>query len=115
MKFDLDRCLLQVRLAPHLSEETLSTTTRAPRDLPEELGEAPGGQARGRQSLEEIVKTASGGIFNNAAQVWNHVFHWRSMEPGGGGEPSGAFADAIKRDFGNYSGFTTQFQTAGNN
>ena len=47
-------------------------------------------------SLEEIVKKSSGGIFNNAAQVWNHTFYWNSMKPNGGGAPTGALADAIR-------------------
>jgi len=64
-------------------------------------------------SLEEIVKKSSGGIFNNAAQVWNHTFYWNSLKPNGGGEPSGALADAINRDFGSFATFKEKFaQTA---
>ena len=46
-------------------------------------------------SLEDIVKKSSGGVFNNAAQVWNHTFYWNCLSPNGGGEPRGALADAI--------------------
>ena len=63
--------------------------------------------------LEEIVKKSSGGIFNNAAQVWNHTFYWNGLKPNGGGEPSGALADAINRDFGSFAAFKEKFtQTA---
>lgn len=64
-------------------------------------------------SLEEIVKKSSGGIFNNAAQVWNHTFYWNGLKPNGGGEPTGALAEAINRDFGSFAAFKEKFtQTA---
>ena len=67
-------------------------------------------------SLEEIVKKSSGGIFNNAAQVWNHTFYWNSLSPNGGGEPSGKLADAIKAKWGNVDAFKEAFNksAAGN-
>ncbi len=65
------------------------------------------------KSLEEIIKTSDGGVFNNAAQVWNHTFFWHSMKPQGGGEPTGAIADKIKADFGSYEAFKDAFSTAG--
>lgn len=54
------------------------------------------------------------GLFNNAAQVWNHTFYWQSMRAGGGGEPTGPIADMINTAFGSYAEFKTQFETAGN-
>ena len=60
-------------------------------------------------SLEEIVKKSSGGIFNNAAQVWNHTFYWNCLSPNGGGEPSGALADAINAKFGSFEAFKDAF------
>jgi Fe-Mn family superoxide dismutase len=60
-------------------------------------------------SLEEIVKKSSGGIFNNAAQVWNHTFYWHCLSPKGGGEPSGALADAINKSFGSFASFKEKF------
>lgn len=60
-------------------------------------------------SLEEIVKRSSGGIFNNAAQVWNHTFYWNSLKPNGGGEPTGAIADAINQAFGSFEKFKEEF------
>jgi len=62
--------------------------------------------------LEEIVKKADGGIFNNGAQVWNHTFYWNCMAPDGGGEPTGALLNAIKSDFGSYEAFKEQFSKA---
>jgi Fe-Mn family superoxide dismutase len=60
-------------------------------------------------SLENIVKKASGGVFNNAAQVWNHTFFWTSMKPGGGGKPSGALAAAIDKKWGSFDAFKEAF------
>ena len=65
-------------------------------------------------TLEEIVKATAGkpeqtAIFNNAAQVWNHTFYWRSMRPGGGGKPSAALAAAIDASFGSFDEFRKQF------
>ena len=60
-------------------------------------------------TLEEIVKKSSGGIFNNAAQVWNHTFYWDSLKPNGGGQPTGALADAINAKFGSFDKFKEEF------
>jgi Fe-Mn family superoxide dismutase len=60
-------------------------------------------------SLEEIVKKAAGGVFNNAAQVWNHTFYWNSMKPNGGGAPTGALADAINAKWGSFEKFKEEF------
>ncbi len=62
--------------------------------------------------LEEIVKKASGPLFNNAAQTWNHTFYWNSLSPKGGGEPKGALADAIKKSFGSFAAFKEKFSAA---
>ena len=63
--------------------------------------------------LETIVKKSSGGMFNNAAQVWNHTFYWNCLKPGGGGEPGGKLAEAINAAFGSFAAFKEQFtQTA---
>ena len=61
------------------------------------------------QALEDIVKSASGGIFNNAAQVWNHTFYWDSLSPEGGGEPDGALAAAINDVWGSFEEFKKEF------
>ncbi|HMV39276.1 superoxide dismutase [Plasticicumulans sp.] len=60
-------------------------------------------------SLEDIVLKSSGGIFNNAAQVWNHTFYWNCLSPNGGGEPAGALADAINAKFGSFAAFKEEF------
>ena len=60
-------------------------------------------------SLADIVLKSSGGIFNNAAQVWNHSFYWNCLSPNGGGEPSGALADAINAKFGSFAEFKKAF------
>lgn len=70
------------------------------------------------KSLEEVIMasakdTAKAGIFNNAAQVWNHTFYWNSMKPGGGGKPAGAIAGKIDADFGGYDKFAEAFKQAG--
>lgn len=66
------------------------------------------------KSLEEIVTSSSGGIFNNAAQIWNHTFYWFNMSPAGkGGQPSAALAEAIKRDFGSLDELKAKFVDGG--
>jgi Fe-Mn family superoxide dismutase len=67
--------------------------------------------------LEEIIMSAAGdsskiGIFNNAAQVWNHTFFWNCMRPGGGGRPTGDLAAKIGQTFGSYEKFAEQFKAA---
>lgn len=63
-------------------------------------------------SLEDIIKNSEGGMFNNAAQVFNHTFYWNCLSPNGGGEPSGALADAITKSFGSFADFKEKFTTA---
>lgn len=97
-------------LAPHISEETLEfhygkhhqTYVTNLNNL------VPGTEFEGL-SLEEIVKKSSGGIFNNAAQVWNHTFYWNSLSPNGGGAPTGGLANAIDRTFGSFEKFKEEF------
>jgi len=63
--------------------------------------------------LEAIIKKApAGGVYNNSAQVWNHTFFWNCMKPNGGGEPTGALADAIKAKWGSFDDFKKAFQTS---
>ncbi|MGO2570245.1 MAG: superoxide dismutase [Fe] [Serratia proteamaculans] len=63
-------------------------------------------------SLEAIIKASDGGIFNNAAQVWNHSFYWHCLSPQGGGEPQGKLATAISQAFGSFAAFREQFSDA---
>jgi Fe-Mn family superoxide dismutase len=66
-----------------------------------------------QKSLVEVVKGSSGGVFNNAAQVWNHSFFWDGMKPGGGGAPTGDVAALIDRDFGGVAKFKEEFVKVG--
>lgn len=60
-------------------------------------------------ALEDIIRKSSGGVFNNAAQIWNHTFYWNSLSPKGGGDPSGKLADAIVKAFGGVAQFKEEF------
>jgi len=64
-------------------------------------------------ALEDIIKKSDGGIFNNAAQVWNHTFYWNCMSPNGGGAPTGKIADKINEDFGSFEEFKKELAAAG--
>lgn len=97
-------------LAPHMSPETFDFHySKHHKAYVDNLNKLIPGTEFEKLSLEEIVKKSSGPIFNNAAQVWNHTFFWNCLSPNGGGEPSGALADAIKRDFGSFAAFKEKF------
>ena len=97
-------------LEPHISQETLeyhhgehhNTYVVNLNNL------VPGTEFEGK-SLEEIIKTSTGGVFNNAAQIWNHTFYWHCLSPNGGNEPTGALADAINKAFGSFAEFKDAF------
>ncbi len=100
-------------LAPHISGETLDFHYgKHHQAYVTNLNKMTDGTADADKSLEDIIKGADGGKFNNAAQVWNHSFYWNCMKPGGGGSPSGALADALGRDFGSVDTFKTDFKQA---
>lgn len=67
------------------------------------------GKSEEQQELDTVVKNSSGGVFNNAAQAWNHTFFWDCMSPNGGGKPTGELLDAIERDFGSLDDFMKKF------
>ena len=93
----------QDALEPHISAETLSFHYgKHHNTYVVKLNGLIGGTADENKSLEEIVKTSTGPVFNNAAQIWNHTFYWNSMSPNGGGEPTGAIAEAINASFGSF-------------
>ncbi len=97
-------------LAPHISAETIQYHYgKHHKTYVDKLNAAIEGTDHADRSLDEIVMAASGAVFNNAAQVWNHTFYWSSMGPGGGGEPTGAVADAIGSAFGGYGAFREKF------
>ena len=97
-------------LAPHYSKETLEYHHGKHHNAyVVNLNNLQKGTEFEAMTLEEIVKKSSGGIYNNAAQIWNHTFFWSSMKPGGGGEPKGALADAISRKWGSFAAFKEAF------
>lgn len=97
-------------LAPHISEETLEYHYgKHHKTYVDKLNAAVEGSEYEGKSLEDIIKTSNGGLFNNSAQVWNHTFYWNCLSPNGGGEPSGKIADAIKESFGSFDKFKEEF------
>ena len=103
----------QSALAPHISAETLEYHYgKHHQTYVTNLNKLIEGTEHANSSLEEIIKSASGGLFNNAAQVWNHTFYWNCLSPNGGGEPSGAVADAIAEAFGSFADFKGKFSTS---
>ncbi|MFA7504738.1 MAG: superoxide dismutase [Fe] [Burkholderiaceae bacterium] len=104
-------------LAPHVSKETLEYHYgKHHATYVTNLNNLIKGTEFADASLEDIVRKSSGGIFNNAAQVWNHTFLWNSMSPKGGGAPSGALAAAIDKKWGSFDAFKEAFNksAAGN-
>ena len=103
-------------LAPHISEETLNFHHGKHHNAyVTNLNNLVGDDSR---SLEQIMKdtandASKAGVFNNAAQVWNHTFYWHSMKPNGGGKPTGAIADKINADFDSFDKFVEEFKNAG--
>ncbi len=97
-------------LAPHISEETLEYHYgKHHQTYVTNLNNLVSGTEFEGMSLEGIIKKSSGGVFNNAAQVWNHTFYWNSLSPNGGGEPGGDLANAINRTFGSFAEFKEAF------
>jgi Fe-Mn family superoxide dismutase len=100
-------------LAPHLSPETLDYHYgKHHSTYVTNLNKLIIGTEYAEASLEEIVKKAAGGIFNNGAQVWNHTFYWNSLSPQGGGEPGGKVAAALHQAFGSFTLFKERFTAA---
>ena len=94
-------------LQPHISQETLEYHHGKHHNtyVVKLNGLIPGTEYENK-SLEEIITSApAGGVFNNAAQIWNHSFYWNCLSPNGGGEPTGAVADAINGAFGSFAEF----------
>jgi Fe-Mn family superoxide dismutase len=97
-------------LEPHISEETLEYHYgKHHATYVNKLNTLVEGTEFESMSLEDIINKASGGIFNNAAQVWNHTFYWNCLSPDGGGEPEGELATAIEKAFNSFDEFKKQF------
>lgn len=114
MSFELPKLPYAMNaLAPHISEETLEyhygkhhqTYVNNLNKLIEDTDFA-------NMSLEDIIKQSEGGVFNNAAQTWNHSFYWECLSPNGGGEPTGKLAEAIQTTFGSFEAFKEAFSQA---
>lgn len=105
-------------LEPHISRTTLETHHgKHHRAYVDNLNKLVAGTALEGKSLEEIIQASAKdaalkGVFNNAAQVWNHTFYWNSLKPNGGGQPTGAIAERIAADFGGYDAFKEKFAAA---
>jgi Fe-Mn family superoxide dismutase len=104
-------------LAPHISQETLEYHYgKHHQAYVTNLNKAIEGTELASLSLEEVIRKSSGGVFNNAAQVWNHTFYWSSLSPKGGGEPAGALRQAIEAKWGSVDAFKAAFtQSAAGN
>ena len=100
-------------LAPHISAETIEYHYgKHHTAYVNNLNKLTEGKPEAEKSLEELIKTSDGGVFNNAAQVWNHTFYWNSMKPKGGGKPGAKLAGMIDASFGSLDAFKEQFKKA---
>lgn len=104
-------------LAPHISEETIDYHYgKHHQAYVNNLNAAIAETDHANASLEDIIRASEGGMFNNAAQIWNHTFYWNSLSPNGGGAPTGDLASAIDKAFGSFDEFKTKFTaSAGGN
>ena len=97
-------------LQPHISKETLELHYgKHHQAYVTNLNNLVKGTEFENAGLEDIIRKSSGGIFNNAAQVWNHTFYWNCLAPRAGGEPKGPFAEAVSRKFGSFASFKETF------
>lgn len=100
-------------LEPHISKKTIEYHYgKHHMTYVQKLNDLTPGTPFEEAGLEAIIMKAEGGIFNNAAQVWNHTFYWESFSADGGGKPEGALLDAINKDFGSFEKFQDAFSTA---
>ena len=97
-------------LEPHISAETLEYHYgKHHKAYVDNLNKLIAGTEFADMALEDIIRKAQGGMFNNAAQVWNHTFYWNCLSPKGGGEPSGKLSEAITKTFGSFAAFKEEF------
>ena len=100
----------QDALQPHISSETLEFHYgKHHKTYVDKLNGLVEGTDFAEKTLEEVVKSSEGGVFNNAAQIWNHSFYWNCLSPNGGAAATGAIADAINAAFGSFDAFKEQF------
>jgi Fe-Mn family superoxide dismutase len=115
MKFELPPLpYAREDLEPHMGRETLELHyEKHHRGYLEKLRKAIEGKPEAEKSLEEIIRSSAGPVFDNAAQVWNHTFFWRCMQRRGGGEPGGEVARRIRDAFGSFDSFRESWISTG--
>jgi len=102
-------------LEPHLSAETIELHyEKHHKGYLEKLRKSTEGKPEAEQSLEDLIRTAEGNVFNNAAQVWNHSFYWMSLNPDGGGRPDETLLGVLESSFGSFERFRERFSEAAN-
>jgi len=100
-------------LEPYISAQTLNFHyDKHHHTYIEKLNQAIRGTEHDGKDLETLIATTQGAVYNNAAQTWNHSFYWNSLNPGGGGEPTGDLAVLLKQEFGSVQKFRTQLAEA---
>ncbi|MDD5509250.1 MAG: Fe-Mn family superoxide dismutase [Dehalococcoidales bacterium] len=100
-------------LLPHISAETIEYHYgKHHKAYVDNINRLITGTEMEKLPLEDIIRRSSGGIFNNAAQVWNHTFYWNCLSPDGGGQPGGEMANAINKQFGTFNEFKEAFTSA---
>jgi Fe-Mn family superoxide dismutase len=116
MKFEIpDLPFDKDALTPHVSPRTLDYHyEKHHKGYLEKLRKATDGRPQADMSLEELIRSADGGLFNNAAQVWNHSFYWQSLSPSGGGTPHETVSDEFSAAFGSVESFKHRFAEAAN-
>lgn len=106
-------------LEPHVSKSTLEFHhDKHHAAYVRKYNDAVQGTDLDSKPIEEVIKAIAddpdqSGLFNNAAQAWNHTFYWHSMKPGGGGQPSGELVKKVEADFGSFEKFVDAFKSAG--
>ena len=116
MKFEIPELPYRKNaLEPHVSAETVELHyEKHHKGYMKKLRNAIEGKPEAEKSLEDLIRSAEGDLFNNAAQVWNHDFYWKSLSPTGGGRPSGDLLSAIEESFNSFDAFRESFSDAAN-
>ncbi len=113
MAFELPKLSYEKNaLEPHISAETLEYHYgKHHQGYVNKLNEITKGTKYENMTLEQVITSSEGGVFNNAAQIWNHSFYWKCLKPKGGGQPTGKIAEKINATFGSFEKFKEQFST----
>jgi len=116
MKFEIEPLPYEKdALAPHIGKDTLETHyEKHHKGYLSKLKKQIEGKPEAERSLEELIESSKGKVYNFAAQVWNHAFYWKSMHPDGGGKPSGELLSKLEQAFGSFDEFKQIFAEAAN-